>query len=836
MQEWNDQKLINLIKYAPAATVCLFMIIINIVIINDNHEKANESILSLREDVISQQKQQINQQVDQVVRIIEFRKELVLSQLKQQSKSRVDEAHAIASSIFINNPNKPHSEIINMITDALRAIRFNDGRGYFFIFDMEGNNILHGLKPHLEGTSVWNAQDLRGTFILREHIHKIQQQQGEAFYHWWYQKPGYPVTQEFEKVGYGKEFKPLNWFIGTGEYISDVENDVKATLLKWISEYDYGEHQRMFVIDTKGHSLAKPITHKQHDFIDHHAHTNQQLVKTILDKVTSKGSFIEFGLSGSGEEIKPPVEIIYAQLFNSWQWIIGTHFNTYDFEEYLNLKQKELLLNNHENFMKVLTLSIFSTFLMVGGCLFAGNLIANRFRKFKYRIEKDFKKLNNSKATMEHMAMHDSLTGLPNRACFLNQIKQDIKSTIGQSKKLAVALVDIDDFKKINDVYGHSSADQLLKEVSRRVEQSIAPQDTAARFGGDEFGFCFPDIENTQQVHQKVSLLQDIFNREYTINGTQYAIKGSIGISMYPSDSHSPEGLIRKADIVLYKSKAVLNGLVTFFNSEIDAQVSYEYKLEEQLRNALTNNEISVLYQPQITTRNEQLQSVEALARWNNPKLGSVSPDVFIGIAEKTGLIIDLGLFIFRKACEDILAASPNGKGAINVSINISPQQLMQINFAESITQIVNEVGIDIHRITIEVTENLVLQDLKMTAIILNELKALKFGISLDDFGTGYSSLSYLNELPITEIKIDRCFINNINSSNQSNALVKAIFAISEAYDISVVAEGVEEREQFLTLKSYQCDLIQGYYFDKPLTLTELQQKYFNFKLASNDS
>ncbi|WP_153912357.1 cache domain-containing protein [Shewanella sp. TC10] len=834
MLVWNDHKLISLIKYAPAVTVCFFMIVINIVIITDNQEKANDSILSLREDVISHQKQQIHQQVNQVVSVVEFRKNLAISQLKQESKSRVDEAHAIASNIFKNNYDKPQSEIITMITDALRPINFNEGRGYFFIFDMDGNNILHGLKPHLEGTSVWDAQDLRGTFILREHINKIQQQQGEAFYHWWYQKPGYPVTQEFEKVGFGREFTPFNWFIGTGEYIADVENDVKATLLKWISEYDYGDHQRLFVIDTNGRILANPISHEQHAFIEHHEHTTQQMVKHLLDQVSIEGNFMEFDLSNLTEVKKQPVEISYAKLFESWGWIIGSHFNSLDFEKYLKVKQEALLLNNHEKLMKVLTLSIISTFAMVGGCLFASNLIANRFKRFKNRIEKDFKKLANSKATMQHMALHDALTGLPNRACFLEQIKQDIQSTIAQEKKLAVVLVDIDNFKKINDVYGHSSGDALLKKLSQAIEQSIAAQDTVARFGGDEFGFCFPDLDNVQQVHQKVTLLQDIFNREFAVNDTQYNIKASMGISIYPSDSLDPEGLIHKADIVLYKSKAALNGQVTFFNAEVDAQVSYEYQLEEQLRRALANNEISVLYQPQITTKNEQLQSIEALARWTNPKLGAISPDVFIGIAEKTGLIIDFGLFIFRKACEDTLALSPNGDSAINVSINISPQQLMHINFAESITQIVNEVGIDIHRITLEITENLVLQDLKMTAIILNELKALKFGISLDDFGTGYSSLSYLNELPITEIKIDRCFINNINSSRQSNALVKAIFAISEAYDITVVAEGVEEKEQFLTLKSYQCDLIQGYYFDKPLTLEQLKLKYFYFKFVSN--
>ncbi|WP_282167794.1 bifunctional diguanylate cyclase/phosphodiesterase [Shewanella japonica] len=831
---WNDQKLINLIKYAPALTVCFFMIVINAVIIHDNQQKENESILSLREDVISRQKKEINQQVNQVINVIQFKNNLVLSQLKQQSKSRVDEAHSIAQSIFVNNPDKPKSDVIKMIINALRPIRFNDGRGYFFIFDMQGNNILHGLKPHLEGTSVWDAQDLRGTFILQEHINKIKRQQGEAFYHWWYQKPGYPATQEFEKVGFGKQFTPFNWFIGTGEYIADVENDEKATLLNWISEYDYGNHQRLFVIDKQGHSLANPITHNEHAFIERHEDTTQQMVKQLLSQVTTEGNLVEFDLSSQTEFALTPVEITYAKLFEPWGWIVGSHFNSHDFEAYLMSKQEALLLNNHEKLMKVLTLSIISTFLMVGGCLFASNLIANRFKKFKHRIEKDFTKLANSKATMKHMAMHDALTGLPNRMCLLDQINQDLKSAKKHHKKLALVLIDIDNFKKVNDIYGQSSGDELLKKLSQALAQSIEPIDTLARFGGDEFAFCFPNLDNNQQVHQKIALIQTILNKAYTVNNTEHMIKCSIGISMYPSDSQDPEGLIRKADIVLYKSKTNLNGSVTFFNAEVDAQVSYEYQLEEQLREALDNNEISVLYQPQINTRNVKIQSVEALARWNNPKLGSISPDVFINLAERTGLIIDIGLFIFRKACEDILATSPNGHGAINVSINISPKQLVDINFVESVTQIVSEVGIDIHRITLEITENLVLQDLKMTAIILNELKALKFGISLDDFGTGYSSLSYLNELPITEIKIDRCFINNINSSKQSNALVKAIFAISEAYNISVVAEGVEEKRQFLTLKSYRCDLIQGYYFDKPLTVEQLQQKYFTPEFASH--
>jgi EAL domain-containing protein (putative c-di-GMP-specific phosphodiesterase class I) len=294
---------------------------------------------------------------------------------------------------------------------------------------------------------------------------------------------------------------------------------------------------------------------------------------------------------------------------------------------------------------------------------------------------------------------------------------------------------------------------------------------------------------------------------------------------MYPADSDDAESLIRKADIVLYKSKELSKGDVMFYNSDINEQIQYDYMLEEELRRAIHKNEISVLYQPQIDVESKKLVSVEALARWSNERLGMVSPVKFIAIAETIGLIDEIGQFVFRRACQDILAISPNDKDALGLSVNISPKQLVAPEFVQQIVDIVEDVGIDLNRITLEITENVLINDMKKVSLILHSLRNHGFSISLDDFGTGYSSLSYLNGLPITEIKIDRCFVDKILVSDQSNTLIRAIIAIGKSCEMNVVAEGVETGEQYQLLISYGCNLVQGYYLDRPLPIEKLASR-----------
>ena len=427
---------------------------------------------------------------------------------------------------------------------------------------------------------------------------------------------------------------------------------------------------------------------------------------------------------------------------------------------------------------------------------------------------------------MQHMALHDSLTQLPNRVMLESKIELGIQRAELSEKKLAVMFVDLDDFKKINDRFGHEVGDVLLKKISSKFSRMLKGQDIVARFGGDEFVFCFPLLTSVEEAEAKVELIKSVFNEQFLIHGKAISTSCSIGVAMYPSDANNSTALISKADIVLYKSKEKQKGGSLFFDQSIDDQVSYEFHLEEELRFALDRSEIFVCYQPQINIQTGKLCGVEALCRWNNKKLGFVSPVDFIAAAEEIGIIDSIGDFVLQRACEDLLAFMPNGKEAAKVSVNISPKQLIQPNFIQRVMHIIEQTGIDVSRVVLEITENILISELDNVSPILQKLQQLGFGISLDDFGTGYSSLSYLNILPITEIKIDRTFINSLFVNEQSETLVKAIIAIGASCQMTVVAEGVETKEQFDKLKEYQCDLVQGYYFDKPLSIEDLRSRY----------
>jgi EAL domain-containing protein (putative c-di-GMP-specific phosphodiesterase class I) len=265
---------------------------------------------------------------------------------------------------------------------------------------------------------------------------------------------------------------------------------------------------------------------------------------------------------------------------------------------------------------------------------------------------------------------------------------------------------------------------------------------------------------------------------------------------------------------------------VLFFDKQIDAKVQYDLLLEQELRLALQRNEIQVHYQPQIDAETGTIYGVEALARWQNVSLGIVSPFEFIAVAESNGLIDEIGQFIIQKACQDVIEWMPNETSTIKLSINISPKQLMKGNFIEMFTECVANCNIEPSRVTVEITENVLINDEIKVSPVLQTLRDLGFSVSLDDFGTGYSSLSYLNNLPINEIKIDRSFIDKLLVSPQSDSLVKAIIAIAESCEMKVVAEGVETKEQYQQLLTYHCDVVQGYYFDRPMPLEELKTRY----------
>ncbi|MGF1716489.1 cache domain-containing protein [Photobacterium chitinilyticum] len=825
MDRISDEKLLRLIKVTPVIMVVIFTLIINLSVIYDNQTKAKQNIELLRTDIIERQRSLSKNQVQQAVNQIEYEKSHTIDTLKKTIRDRTNEAHTIASSIYQQNIDKPKSQISKLITDALRNIRFNDGRGYFFIYQMDGTNVMLPVLPKNENSSMWNFTDSRGKYAVREMLNIVDKKE-EGFHRWWFVKNG-SDSEEFEKIGFGKYFKPLGWLIGTGDYIIDVEHDIQEKLLEQLTNIRYGDNGFFIILDQSGTLLA----HATPEYVGKNHLLAQDsmgnyFVKAMLDAGKSGGDYVQY-LGPETPYTKGGTEkVSYVMNVPGWNWTVGTGWYVNELNDYIGQRQSQLAKQNKQELVKItllsLSLTIFALFLSV----FLSKVIARRFKTFQEKINSDFCELQATKNQMQYMALHDSLTALPNRVLLHDNISKGIERAKLNNKQLAVMFIDLDDFKKVNDLHGHTVGDQLLSAISHEFIKIVGPGDTVSRFGGDEFVFCFQELDSEHCARAKVEQIKQVFTKQFFIDGKWIFSSSSIGVAMYPADGQEPEELISKADIVLYKSKARHKGDVLFFDDSINARVLYDFTLEEQLRLALENNELSVVYQPQIDVLSGRIHGIEALCRWHNKELSHVSPIDFIAVAENIGMIHDIGWFVIKQACSDFKTLTASVPLPISLSINLSPKQLLQTNFAENITNEIRSSGIDTHNVTLEITENVLISDIIGVSPILEELRKRGFKLSLDDFGTGYSSLSYLSNLPINEIKIDRSFIDKLLTSRESESLVKAIIAIGQSCNMQIVAEGVETQEQYKRLSQYHCDIVQGYYFDKPLSINELSQKY----------
>lgn len=821
----HDLKILRLIKIIPPIIVIIFAILVNVIVINNNQTKLNKDIVSLRQDFIKKEQEQAKYQVQQALQQIDYEKSNTERLLKESIKSRVYQAHRIATTIYEANKDKPEAQVTKLITDALKNIRFNQGRGYYFIYKTNGLNVMHPTLPHFEGNNKFDIQDERGNYILRD-IAKLVTTEGEGFTRWWFVKPQ-DKAQQFEKIGFSKRFAPYDWYIGTGEYVVDVENDIKQRLLHRISNIRYGSNGYIFVIDYQGNYLSHyndevKNTNRYNTLNEQNISNAKQIIK-----IAQQGSgYLNYLSSMMPSTNQPAEKISYIMGYSDWQWAIGSGVYISEIEDYLISREKTIGLQNEQDLSEILWLSSFVTLFFVVLSLIFANYLGRRFGSYEKKISDDFSELNQIKEQLQYQALHDSLTKLPNRVLFDTHIEKGIALSKKNNKKLALMFVDLDDFKKINDLYGHSVGDKLLAKLGAIFNQMLSPGDSVARFGGDEFIFCFPELDDLADAENKAIYISEIFKKHFVINGKCIHSSCSIGVAMYPDDGIASEQLISKADIVLYKSKSQQKGNYLFFNDSINTQVQRDLLLESELHLAINNNELDVLYQPQINADTGVIYGVEALVRWYNPKLGHISPVEFIQVAEDVGIINQIGQFVITKSLTDILQFNREHNTALQLSINISPKQLMEANFVTELIKITTNMAADNSLITLEITENVLINDLATVQPILQSIKDYGFKLSLDDFGTGYSSLSYLSNLPIDEIKIDRSFIDKLLTNDQSESLVKTIIAIGQFCDLTVIAEGVETKEQYDRLRDYRCDLVQGYYFDRPLALADLTANY----------
>jgi diguanylate cyclase len=420
-----------------------------------------------------------------------------------------------------------------------------------------------------------------------------------------------------------------------------------------------------------------------------------------------------------------------------------------------------------------------------------------------------------AQSSLEYQAKHDSVTGLMNRFA----ISQVIGTYIGNAKPFCLSFVDLDNFKTINDLYGHRTGDQVLKQVAKRLLMIMENEMYCARFSGDEFALVIPyKPDKAARIYQQIlELIKLPFDLEYNA----LRISASMGATVYPTDTANPEELLRYADIALNQAKKHKDHC-TFFEQNFHLMVERRSLIQESFNTALKNNEFYILYQPQIDARTNTIVGVEALARWKNNEFGEIYPDEFVPIAEASGFIIPLGMHILEKACAAVQAMWKNTNRAFKLSVNVSVSQLVEENFVSNVSQIINRLKFPHDRLVLEVTESIMIDESDKIIQRLQLLRDQSIGVSLDDFGTGYSSLSMISNMPISELKVDKSFIRDLLVDEDHAHLAELIIEIGRHLGIVVVAEGVDQQAHVDLLAKFGCHILQGYFFSRPLSETDL--------------
>ncbi|MGE5259424.1 MAG: putative bifunctional diguanylate cyclase/phosphodiesterase, partial [Actinomycetota bacterium] len=414
---------------------------------------------------------------------------------------------------------------------------------------------------------------------------------------------------------------------------------------------------------------------------------------------------------------------------------------------------------------------------------------------------------------IHHLALHDSLTGLPNRLQFHQHLDRAVARAKRHGQLMAVFGLDLDRFKDVNDTMGHATGDALLEEVAARLKESVRESDLVGRLGGDEFAIVAEDLAAPEDAMRLARRVCTALGESYHVNGHELATSASIGIAIGPVDDEEPsETLLKNADLALYRAKEDGRNTFRFFEPAMDAALQKRRRLEADLRAALHKNQLYLDYQPQFDLETGKLTGYEALVRWWHPTEGEIPPTTFIPIAEETGLIVPLGEWILRTAC----AYATTWPLDTNLAVNLSPAQFKTQDVYGLVRRVLNETGLEPHRLELEITEGIILQNTEAVIDTLTRLDQLGVAIAMDDFGTGYSSLSYLTRFPVKKIKIDRSFIDTLGTSPQTSAIVSSIVGLGQSLHVTITAEGVETEGQAAMLKQWGCDQVQGFYYGKP--------------------
>ncbi|BDI28399.1 GGDEF domain-containing protein [Capsulimonas corticalis] len=427
---------------------------------------------------------------------------------------------------------------------------------------------------------------------------------------------------------------------------------------------------------------------------------------------------------------------------------------------------------------------------------------------------------------LAHQALHDTLTSLPNRVLFMDRVNRALANMRRTSRPNAVIMLDVDNFKVVNDAMGHGAGDRLLIAITERLLTCVRPGDTVARFGGDEFTVLLEDLNHSTDALFVAERILESFKHPLCISGRDVTPTVSMGVAIGHSENELSEELIRNADTAMYQAKTAGKAGFALFDPSMNAQAVERLELEGDLRKAISNGELTLDYQPIVRARNGEITEFEALARWSHPRLGLVPPTKFIPIAEETGLIIPLGLWVLREACAERRRwiADAGANPDLMIAVNVSLTQLRQPNFVSQISAILHETGTEPRHVKIEITETVMMFDAEAMIEKFAALKHLGVRLAIDDFGTGYSSIAYLLRLPVNTVKIDRFFISQIGRQREDEVVIRSIVGMARSLGMEVTCEGVETEAQLAMLRKLDVDFVQGYLIAKPLPPTAVAQ------------
>jgi diguanylate cyclase len=467
----------------------------------------------------------------------------------------------------------------------------------------------------------------------------------------------------------------------------------------------------------------------------------------------------------------------------------------------LSISLNSVLLGNYLSLPNALSISFIGVIVSVLALLGYKNL-----KQMSVSLE-----LVNKQA--HHLAEHDALSGLPNRVAFIKQLNRELHQIDDNKGSLAVLFLDLDKFKDVNDNFGHATGDMLIVEFGQRIKALLRGSDTFARFGGDEFAIIQPCVKSFADIETLARRIITATSEVFHLDGADAFVGVSIGIATAPANASDVDSLMRLADIALYRAKNDGRNRYSFFAQDMDEHLKLRKMVEDDLRHAIEQDKLELHYQPQVDSASGKIAGFEALVRWNHPIHGSVSPAKFIPIAEERGLIVALGEWVLRRACLDALAWPSD----MSVAVNVSPMQFKHKAYVESVVKILRETGINPTRVELELTEGVVVDDAEIAENAIIELRALGVRFALDDFGTGYSSLIYLRRFAFDKIKIDKSFLDQMETTGEATILVHSVVHLGRALGLIVAAEGVENEEQHRLLQAVGCHLLQGYLFSRPV-------------------